>query len=44
MVLRGTIGILESIKLQTTEKFKLILEDQYGNQIDLSGDTDFTSY
>ena len=30
---RGTIGLLESIKLQGTEKFKLKLGDQYGNQI-----------
>ena len=37
---KGTIGILESIKLQGTEKFKLKLEDQFGNQIDLSGDND----
>ena len=37
---KGTIGILESIKLQGTEKFKLKLEDQFGNQIDLSGDDD----
>ena len=37
---RGTIGLLESIKLQADEKFKLILEDQYGNRIDLSKDTD----
>jgi len=37
---RGTIGILESIKLQSDEKFKLILEDQYKNKIDLSKDTD----
>ena len=37
---RGTIGILESIKLQADEKFKMILEDQYGNKIDLSEDTD----
>ena len=37
---RGTIGLLESIKLQADEKFKLILEDQYGNKIDLSKDTD----
>ena len=37
---RGTIGILESIKLQADEKFKLILEDQYKNRIDLSKDTD----
>lgn len=37
---KGTIGILESIKLQGTETFKLKLEDQFGNQIDLSGDND----
>ena len=37
---KGTVGILESIKLQGTEKFKLKLEDQFGNQIDLSGDND----
>ena len=37
---RGTIGLLESIKLQADEKFKMILEDQYGNKIDLSEDTD----
>ena len=37
---RGTIGILESIKLQSDEKFKLILEDQFKNRIDLSKDTD----
>ena len=37
---RGTIGLLESIKLQADEKFKMILEDQYGNKIDLSKDTD----
>ena len=37
---RGTIGLLESIKLQADEMFKLILEDQYGNKIDLSEDTD----
>ena len=37
---KGTVGILESIKLQGTEKFKLKLEDQFGNQIDLSGDDD----
>ena len=37
---RGTIGLLESIKLQADEKFKLILEDQNGNKIDLSKDTD----
>ena len=37
---RGTIGLLESIKLQGTEKFKLKLGDQYGNQIDLSDDND----
>ena len=37
---RGTIGLLESIKLQADEKFKLILEDQYENRIDLSKDTD----
>ena len=37
---RGTIGLLESIKLQADEKFKLILEDEYGNKIDLSEDTD----
>jgi len=37
---RGTIGLLESIKLQADEKFKLILEDEYGNRIDLSEDTD----
>lgn len=37
---KGTIGILESIKLQGTEKFKLKLEDQFGNQIDLSGEDD----
>ena len=37
---RGTIGLLESIKLQADEKLKLILEDQYGNKIDLSKDTD----
>lgn len=37
---RGTVGLLESIKLQADEKFKLILEDQYGNRIDLSKDTD----
>ena len=35
---RGTVGILESIKLQGTEKFDLKLEDQYGNQIDLTND------
>ena len=28
---RGTIGLLESIKLQADEKFKLILEDEYDN-------------
>lgn len=37
---KGTVGILESIKLQGTEKFKLKLEDQFGNQIDLSGEDD----
>ena len=37
---KGTVGILESIKLQGTETFKLKLEDQFGNQIDLSGDND----
>jgi len=37
---KGTIGILESIKLQGTEKFKLRIEDEGGNQIDLSGDND----
>ena len=37
---KGTVGILESIKLQGTEKFKLKLEDQFGNQIDLSGEND----
>ena len=37
---RGTIGLLESIKLQADEKFKMILEDQYGNKIDFSEDTD----
>ena len=37
---RGTIGLLESIKLQADEKFKMILEDQYGNKIDFSKDTD----
>ena len=37
---KGTVGILESIKLQGTETFKLKLEDQLGNQIDLSGDND----
>jgi len=37
---KGTIGILESIKLQGTEKFKLKLEDQFGNKIDLAGDND----
>jgi len=37
---KGTVGILESIKLQGTEKFKLKLEDQFGNKLDLSGDND----
>tara|TARA_R100001510_G_C7652462_1_gene210304 strand:+ start:547 stop:1845 length:1299 start_codon:yes stop_codon:yes gene_type:complete len=37
---RGTIGLLESIKLQGTEKFKLKLEDMNGNRIDLSDDND----
>ena len=37
---KGTVGILESIKLQGTEKFKLKLEDQFGNQIDFSGEDD----
>ena len=37
---KGTVGILESIKLQGTEKFKLKLEDQFGNEIDLSGEDD----
>jgi len=36
----GTVGILESIKLQGTERFKLKLEDQYGNVLDLSEDND----
>ena len=37
---RGTIGILEAIKLQGTEKFKLFMEDKNGNKIDLSGEND----
>ena len=37
---RGTVGILDTIKFQGTEKFKLKLEDQNGNVIDLSGDND----
>ena len=37
---KGTIGILESIKLQGTEKFKLRIEDQFENIIDLTKDTD----
>ena len=37
---RGTIGILDSIKFQGTEKFKLKLEDKNGNIIDLSSDND----
>ena len=37
---KGTIGILESIKLQGTEKFKLKIQDQFDNVIDLSKDTD----
>ena len=37
---KGTIGILESIKLQGTEKFKFKIADDLGNIIDLSKDTD----
>ena len=37
---KGTIGILESIKLQGTEKFKFKIADDFGNIIDLSKDTD----
>ena len=37
---KGTIGVLESIKLQGTEKFKLKIQDQFDNVIDLSKDTD----
>ena len=37
---RGSVGLLESIKLQADEKFKMILEDPYGNRIDLSKSTD----
>ena len=37
---KGTVGILESIKLQGTERFKLKLEDQFGNVLDLSEDND----
>jgi len=37
---RGTIGILDTIKFQGTEKFKLKLEDRNGNVIDLTDDND----
>ena len=41
---RGLLVLLESIKLQADEKFKLKLEDEYGNKIDLSEDTDLKSW